>query len=70
VRTDIIQTRVDRTLHVRKMKDSTLMDHLIKVTVDEAGVQVDTRGVRRLRTTKELPPSSQGRGNSAVCKYI
>ena len=43
VKTDLVGTRVDRTLFVRKMRDSMPMDRLIKITVDEAGVQVDTR---------------------------
>ena len=43
VKTEILQTRVDRSLFVRKMKDTPPMDRLIKITVDQAGVQVDTR---------------------------
>lgn len=43
VRTELIGTRIDRMLHVRKMKDSLPLDRLIKITVDQAGVQVDTR---------------------------
>ena len=43
VRTELIGTRIDRMLYVRKMKDTVPLDRLIKITVDQAGVQVDTR---------------------------
>ncbi|MDA4123669.1 MAG: hypothetical protein OK456_10870, partial [Thaumarchaeota archaeon] len=43
VKTELIGTRIDRMLYVRKMKDSLPTDRLIKITVDQAGVQVDTR---------------------------
>ena len=43
VRTEIVGTSVDRMLYVRKMKGTTPMDRLIKVTVDQTGVQTDTR---------------------------
>jgi KaiC/GvpD/RAD55 family RecA-like ATPase len=43
VRTELVGTRIDRMLYVRKMRDSTPLDRMIKITVDEAGVQVDTR---------------------------
>jgi len=43
VKTELVGARVDRMLFVRKMKDSMPLDRLIKITVDQAGVQVDTR---------------------------
>ena len=43
VKTELVGTRIDRMLYVRKMKDSMPADRLIKITVDQAGVQVDTR---------------------------
>jgi hypothetical protein len=43
VKTELVGTRVDRMLFVRKMRGSMPMDRLIKITVDQAGVQVDTR---------------------------
>jgi hypothetical protein len=43
VKTEVVGTRIDRMLYVRKMKDSLPSDRLIKITVDQAGVQVDTR---------------------------
>ena len=43
IRTELVGTRIDRMLYVRKMKDLMPPDRLIKITVDQAGVQVDTR---------------------------
>jgi len=43
VKSELVGTRVDRMLFVRKMRDSMPMDRLIKITVDQAGVQEDTR---------------------------
>jgi len=43
VKTEVVSTRIDRMLYVQKMRDSLPSDRLIKITVDEAGVQVDTR---------------------------
>jgi hypothetical protein len=43
VKTELIGTRINRMLYVQKMKDALPMDRLIKVTVDQAGIQVDTR---------------------------
>jgi len=43
VKTELVGTRIDRMLYVQKMKDSLPTDRLIKITVDQAGVQVDTR---------------------------
>ncbi|MGH9918274.1 MAG: hypothetical protein ACRD6W_05310, partial [Nitrososphaerales archaeon] len=43
VKTELVGERVNRMLYVPKLKDSTPMDKLIKITLDEGGVQVDTR---------------------------
>jgi hypothetical protein len=43
VKTEIVGNRIDRMLYVQKMKDSLPTDRLIKITVDQTGVQVDTR---------------------------
>jgi hypothetical protein len=43
VKTDIIADRVNRTLYIPKMRNSKPMDRLVKITVDESGVQMDTR---------------------------
>ncbi|HUI01119.1 MAG TPA: hypothetical protein VLU99_04770 [Nitrososphaerales archaeon] len=43
VKADLLGEKVSRTLYVPKLKDSKPLDKLIKITVDEAGVEVDTR---------------------------
>jgi len=43
VKTELVGSRIDRMLYVQKMKDTVPLDRLIKITVDQAGVQVDTR---------------------------
>ena len=43
VKTELVGNRIDRMLYVQKMKDSLPTDRLIKITVDETGIQVDTR---------------------------
>ncbi len=43
VRTQIIGERVERTIYVPKVAGEEPLDRLIKITVDAAGVQEDTR---------------------------
>jgi archaellum biogenesis ATPase FlaH len=43
VRAEFISGRVDRLLYVPKMRDSKPMDKMIKITVDESGIEMDTR---------------------------
>lgn len=43
VKVDLTVDRVTRMLYVPKLKDSKPMDRLIKITLDDSGVQVDTR---------------------------
>ncbi|MGA2665482.1 MAG: hypothetical protein ABSF83_11100 [Nitrososphaerales archaeon] len=43
VRTELTADRVTRMLYIPKMRDSRPIDHLIKITIDQAGVQIDTR---------------------------
>jgi hypothetical protein len=43
IKTDTVGDRVNRTLYLPKVRNSTPLDKLIKITVDEAGVQEDTR---------------------------
>lgn len=43
IKVDLVSDRVIRMLYVPKLRNSRPMDRLIKITVDEVGVQVDTR---------------------------
>ena len=43
VRTEIAADRVLRSLHLQKMRNSYPSDKLVKFTLDETGIQVDTR---------------------------
>ncbi len=43
VKTELMLDRVTRMLYVPKLRDSRPLDKLIKITIDEAGVQEDTR---------------------------
>jgi len=43
VKTELFGEKVNRSLYVPKLRASKPMDKLIKITVDELGVQVDTR---------------------------
>ncbi len=43
VRTEISADRVLRSLHLQKMRNSYPSDKLVKFTLDENGIQVDTR---------------------------
>jgi hypothetical protein len=43
VRTDVSGDRVTRSLQLQKMRGSVPTDRLIKFTLDESGIQVDTR---------------------------
>jgi KaiC/GvpD/RAD55 family RecA-like ATPase len=43
IHTEVTSDRVTRMLYIPKLKDSKPLDRLIKITVDENGLQVDTR---------------------------
>lgn len=43
VKTDLIGDRVNRMLYILKLKGSAPLSKLVKITVDETGVQEDTR---------------------------
>ncbi len=43
IKTELTSDRVTRMIYVPKMRDSPPLDRLIKITIDESGLQVDTR---------------------------
>lgn len=43
IRTEIVGDSVTRQLYIAKMKGMPPMDHLLKFTIEEDGIQIDTR---------------------------
>jgi hypothetical protein len=43
VKTEIAQYKVNRLLYIPKMKGAKPLDHVIKITIEEGGVDIDTR---------------------------